>query len=288
MATGTSTTNSSKQPDSLADVEDTRSGELTDIEAIRKRLARILFPNSESSRISTYTHDSAAAMACVRFIESGLLEVQDAYLSQALTFLDIASSPTLTRHDILRFACSVAEIVRDSTDGQRQRSIHDIVRALLERAALDEDKLDPSLFNAMQQAVFASIGRFAALFTPYPMPASGVLEICLAGTNSGRRVQQAFKSGGRPIVPFLRSIGVSVPLDPDTRPVYDLALPVTILNFSSLGLKVEGKRTRIGWVDDLTAHLDFDEATRTIFLFRFPSICALNLVRSGERSFFDL
>ena len=42
---------------------------------------------------------------------------------------------------------------------------------------------------------------------------------------------------------------------------------------------------KIRWIDTLGAHLEFDNRTKTLFLFRFPSFCAVNLEKdlSGEK-----
>lgn len=51
------------------------------------------------------------------------------------------------------------------------------------------------------------------------------------------------------------------------------------LNYSSLQLF--GK-IRIQWVTTMTAHLDFDPASRCLSLYRFPSVCALKAAQGDE------
>jgi hypothetical protein len=50
-------------------------------------------------------------------------------------------------------------------------------------------------------------------------------------------------------------------------------LEVACLNYASLHMI--GK-IRLEWVNDLTSHLDFDANKRQLFVFRFPSFCALS------------
>jgi hypothetical protein len=51
------------------------------------------------------------------------------------------------------------------------------------------------------------------------------------------------------------------------------------LNYSSL---FTIGRIRLKWVDTLTAHLDFDRQTRTLSVFRFPSFCVANVLRTKD------
>ncbi|KAL3952367.1 hypothetical protein ACCO45_012310 [Purpureocillium lilacinum] len=41
-------------------------------------------------------------------------------------------------------------------------------------------------------------------------------------------------------------------------------------------------RVRVKWVDTLTAHLDFNQSTRTLCIFRFPSLCVTHVLRQRE------
>lgn len=40
-------------------------------------------------------------------------------------------------------------------------------------------------------------------------------------------------------------------------------------------------RVRIHWVDMLSLHLDYDQATRTLSFFRFPSFCVATAIARG-------
>lgn len=41
-------------------------------------------------------------------------------------------------------------------------------------------------------------------------------------------------------------------------------------------------RVRLKWVNTLTAHLAFDRSTRTLSVFRFPSLCVTNVLRKHD------
>jgi hypothetical protein len=55
------------------------------------------------------------------------------------------------------------------------------------------------------------------------------------------------------------------------------ALFLSTLNYSTL--KTIGK-VRLAWVDNLTNHLDFEPGTRTLSIFRFPSLCVLSVLKA--------
>lgn len=41
-------------------------------------------------------------------------------------------------------------------------------------------------------------------------------------------------------------------------------------------------RVKLKWVDTLTSHLAFDRSKRTLYIFRFPSYCAINVLFGGS------
>ena len=61
-------------------------------------------------------------------------------------------------------------------------------------------------------------------------------------------------------------------------------LHVSTLNYESL--KTIGK-VRLKWVTDLSSHLDFNAQDRTLSLFRFPTVCALNTLKEGREPVFE-
>lgn len=41
-------------------------------------------------------------------------------------------------------------------------------------------------------------------------------------------------------------------------------------------------RVKLKWVDTLTSHLAFNRSKRTLYIFRFPSYCAINVLHDGK------
>ena len=58
-----------------------------------------------------------------------------------------------------------------------------------------------------------------------------------------------------------------------------VALYVSTLNYATLK---RISKIRLEWVSDLSSHLDFDSTSRVLYIFRFPSFCALNTLRTNN------
>ncbi|KAG9250321.1 uncharacterized protein F5Z01DRAFT_666467 [Emericellopsis atlantica] len=72
--------------------------------------------------------------------------------------------------------------------------------------------------------------------------------------------------------------------DTPTRPMPGFHSDSDVLHKSSLNyfsLYTIGK-VRLKWVDTLTEHLAFDHSTRTLSLYRYPSHCAINILRQDD------
>ncbi|KAK4039377.1 hypothetical protein C8A01DRAFT_47166 [Parachaetomium inaequale] len=69
------------------------------------------------------------------------------------------------------------------------------------------------------------------------------------------------------------------PLPSHARGADDDILYESSLNYFTL--RTIG-RVKLKWVDTLTAHLAFDRSTRTLSLFRYPSFCVANLLRTND------
>lgn len=83
--------------------------------------------------------------------------------------------------------------------------------------------------------------------------------------------QQDLDQAGRPLLAFLTAFGV--PLIHKAAFISPLAdetsLQVSILNYPSLALDVAGRRIKIAWEENVSAHLDFDEELKVLHLYPF-------------------
>ena len=74
------------------------------------------------------------------------------------------------------------------------------------------------------------------------------------------------------------------PLGSSNRNDYDnsessVTLYVSTLNYATLQAI---SKIRLEWVDNISNHLDFDPTSRKLYVFRFPSFCALNTLRANH------
>lgn len=67
------------------------------------------------------------------------------------------------------------------------------------------------------------------------------------------------------------------PIGNNTGTEKSVALFFSTLNYSTL--KSIGK-IRLDWVNSLSSHLDFDPGTRTLYVFRFPTLCVLSILKT--------
>ncbi|QRD81572.1 hypothetical protein F9C07_1185037 [Aspergillus flavus] len=87
-----------------------------------------------------------------------------------------------------------------------------------------------------------------------------------------------------PMHEFLLGFGYLLPTKSTDRQSSESFATVHAKQFNMSLLATIGG-IKIRWIDTLGAHLEFDNRTKTLFLFRFPSFCAANLEKdlSGEK-----
>ncbi len=116
------------------------------------------------------------------------------------------------------------------------------------------------------------------LYTPSVSPPALSCKMTLSTIHPCEWHQQDLDQAGRPILAFLTAFGV--PLINKAAFISPLAdetsLQVSILNYASLALDVAGRRIKIAWEENVSAHLDFDEELKLLHLYRLPNFCAAN------------
>lgn len=90
---------------------------------------------------------------------------------------------------------------------------------------------------------------------------------------ASRSVRHALKGFGE-LLPVLDRTGRAKPDHP--RPLFASQINAHVL--------ISVMKINFAWTDILGAHLDFDERTRTLYLFRFPSFCVQNCYLYSEKS----
>ncbi|KAL8736415.1 MAG: hypothetical protein Q9166_000207 [cf. Caloplaca sp. 2 TL-2023] len=158
---------------------------------------------------------------------------------------------------------------------------HPVNEGVFEVTARQEGPLEARNF------VFAVLGWQTMLY----WPALGICppqQLAVADEQDGYRGQafmalkQNHLATKRPIHEFLMGFGILLPpvnyctsTNLDERRAFEDLKNIGPDMFNAFLLDSIG-HFKIKWVDVMSCHLEFDERTNTIFLFRFPSFCAVN------------
>ena len=184
---------------------------------------------------------------------------------------------------VFEILCGIAGQLSDI----ERPSLSDIVTELIAKQLLRDD---PNLANLQKQMVFIFIGWLTLLYDPAPKPTADALEIQLGEGPDGFPIltdiftelsveiyeladvpfHQVLKHFGRLIEDSWLSqsrIQSNTPQD-----IFSERLIVSYLNFHILS-KVAN--IHLEFVKSISLHLEFDEETRTLKLFRLPSLCRL-------------
>ena len=173
----------------------------------------------------------------------------------------------------LSVVADVAEICKD--DQREDKSIHNILQRLLEAHGAAEHAISDENKMACWQSIFLILCWVTLIFQPsstcetrgFPVP----LPSCCIGKQTSQRVEAA----RRPITRVLRGFGDLLPeLEQAADTQRTSLLYASSLNFHALRLF---GRVTIQWTNAMSAHLRFHPATRTLHVFRFPSVCAMFL-----------
>jgi hypothetical protein len=157
--------------------------------------------------------------------------------------------------------------------------------------------------NNAYSLVFTMIGWLSMLYEP-SFPSTGLQEPCLGIElvdfeghllpsdiyRMNSITLQEDKTAKLPLNHVFAQFGKFIPGMPHTvypvsfatQPdVFRQQLVVSYLNFQTL---YEVAEVRIRWVDCISLHLDFDEKTRCLKIFRFPSFCKLLCANRMEQT----
>lgn len=147
-----------------------------------------------------------------------------------------------------------------------------------------------SFRSTLRHLVFAALGWATMLYTP--VPNSSNQHLCMdspifTGRDLSSRRCQNINIAGRPVAAMLRAFALG---NANRRTISDTSLlPSQEENAGRIqtsnlqcycllyicGISVQ-------WIDNLDNHLCFDQSTRVLMLFRFPSFCLVQLQNSGD------
>ncbi|KAI1083671.1 hypothetical protein F5B20DRAFT_415933 [Whalleya microplaca] len=202
-------------------------------------------------------------------LELHQIELLDPVLSR------LTGSNNVDDKDRVEFVGAVATALKATRS--KNRTVENIIVQVCELYEVTDERVSE---KEIGQAIFLMLGWLSMLFKPQvDLKALNSLQV-LASSDFPR---QPFPLVKRPITSVLKKLGVILPdSTKQGNEIETSELYVSNLNYSSLS-SIGG--VRIKWVDTLDQHLDFDPRTRTLRLFRFPSLCALSYVNGIDNCF---
>ena len=146
---------------------------------------------------------------------------------------------------------------------------------------------DVELATTNRQAIFTVIAWLTMLVRPSSKLSEAGFNLIIEKKFESLQTSQPLDSSSYPVFSLLRGFGCMVPCESIERSkTRDPSLLYTS-NLNLFYLKTVGK-VNIRWTYSLDSHLEFEQNSRTLSLFCFPTFCALNILaeRTGG-SIFD-
>ena len=140
--------------------------------------------------------------------------------------------------------------------------------------------------NRARTAVFEVISWLTTIYVVpplYGLPSHFRIEV--PSFNEDLRDEQSFDNAKRPMGKLIRGFGHLLPASEEVTRMLKSVPPGLIhaasLNVSSLVLI---DKIRIEWTNVISFHLRFNPLNRTLMLYRFPTLCALQAAEKKEGS----
>ncbi|KAF1983117.1 hypothetical protein K402DRAFT_182852 [Aulographum hederae CBS 113979] len=202
------------------------------------------------------------------------IDILDPFLlSRAQGQLEKLSRPG----DVHHLLVTIAGIFSEAEDAEI--SLMDFLELVLSKYGVSRPV--PIDDDAGRRVLFAAMCWLTSTLTPSKDISPNALCISILPKQSGFRRQHRMDDASRPVAKFLRGFGNILP-SADLRVAQGQQselLHASVLNFYSLS--TVGK-VNIQWVDTLSAHLEFHSLSRTLMLYRFPTMCALHCLGDEE------
>lgn len=191
---------------------------------------------------------------------------------------------------LYRIFMSVSEFIRQESSP----TIDQVIEHLVEKRLLNASDEGSELSLQHRLLVFAILGWQSMLYLPSfgtcPPEELGILQ--LDDQQKSGLIFETFKVPSdlaeRPMAIFLKAYGNLLPAqsqawDKEANEPTEAALtwfPIDPLETNAHFLQML-LRVDICWVDALSLHLEYDKSTRTLSLFRYPSLCVAMLESRG-------
>ncbi len=168
-------------------------------------------------------------------------------------------------------------------------TIDSLIAQLVEKKVINTDNNGGALSHA-RTMIFAIVGWQTMLYRP-ELGTCPPLELAIADELDGYQgmaritLKQMQSMCERPLYELLMGFGLLLPRfnfhscgAEEDQDVFEKWKTIDSQTCNAFLLTSIGRVT-IKWVDSLCCHLEFDHASNTLYLFRYPSFCVTNIIR---------
>ena len=246
----------------------------------------------ERQLIVKATQSPSSVLLSILPVDSSCLGWYTAWLDDQLKTIPTSTLSAIVGHELsieprwtLPLAIAFSAVARYAQTATFP-SIDQLVESLVAEGLLDDTIRRESRLEA-RNFVFAVLGWQTMLYRP----ALGICppqQFAVVDEQDGYRGQafmalkQDHLSTQRPLHEFLMGFGLLLPpmnccisTDVEEKKAFDDLEAISPDMFNASLLDSIG-HIKFKWVDVMSCHLEFDERTNTVFLFRFPSFCAIH------------
>jgi hypothetical protein len=191
-----------------------------------------------------------------------------------------------------RLECFPTIFLEIAKSAKRNSNIDDIAIGLLQSDLIKVQDANDERETA-RALVFAVLGWQTMLYQPAfgTCPPQQLAIADVLGGYTGQAFMTLKQDHSRItccLPDFLLGFGLMLPKenlciseDPEDCQAFEKVVIINPAEFNASLLR-NLARINIKWVDAMAPHLEFDKATNTLFLFRYPSFCVANIPSSGD------
>lgn len=259
-------------------------------ETIRqKQLAQAIFSLETEGSIKGFTLGSNSILPFISYLEGELQKRVVDYYQPILDYCCFSQMEDKAPA-VVHLVKLVSSIMRKRTD--REISIDDVIHDVgANNGVVLPDRGHPV---NVKQGMFSLLG-FVTMLLEIPKGFSQDKMFLAKPLNSTiLYTRKPLDDTKLPLGVLIASFGVFIPRRRKQDPVSlddwppkqpeSIDLSTSVLN--AYAMTKVGK-LKIEWSELFSSHLIFERNTRTVSVFRFPTFCALNCSRQGERTLFD-
>lgn len=184
------------------------------------------------------------------------------------------------------FLCEVSLLIKNSTT---DTTIDDLLPLLTINQGRDLPHTSSEEWKTLRRVLFCVLAWVTLLVDVRPSPPDGHFEVIFPGSDTDSCIRQPLDSARRPICAMFRTLCRTRLFYKRSHSANEAGQISDLIHASSVSYSMLyrfGKIT-IDWTDLISCHLWFDSATRTLYLFRLPTYCALGCMQEGQDCLFD-